>query len=96
MAKVTTSNLPSVEKRSVRAKLEKGGRIVIPARCREAMGVKPGDELLVFLEEDGTVRVMSLKIAVLRAQALIRQYIPEGRLLSEELIQERRKEAASE
>jgi hypothetical protein len=37
----------------------------------------------------------NLRAAVRRAQALVRLYIPEGRSLSEELIQERRGENPS-
>jgi len=29
-----------------------GGRIVIPAGYRKALGVRPGDEVLLLLEED--------------------------------------------
>lgn len=80
----------------VRVKLERGGRVVIPARYREAMGVKPGDELIMSLEEDGTVQIATPRVAIAHAQAMVRRYIPEGRLLSEELIKERRKESERE
>ena len=44
--------------------------------------------------EDGEIRVVSTRQAAARAQALVRRYIPKGRDLSEELIAERREEAA--
>jgi len=59
----------------------------------EALGLKPGDEVLLSLE-DGEIRVVSTRQAVARAQTLVRHYIPKGRKLSEELIKDRREEAA--
>jgi len=73
--------------------IREGGRLVIPAAYRKALGLKPGDEVLLVLE-DGEIRVVSTRQAIARAQTLLRRYVPEGRSLSEELIQERREEAA--
>ena len=72
----------------------KGGRIVIPAQYRKALGIKPGDELILALEDMG-IRLFTRREAIKGAQALVRQYIPLGRNLSLELIEERRVEAAS-
>lgn len=69
-----------------------GGRIVIPAEYRKTLGLKPGDEVILILEE-GEVRLMTPRRAIQRAQALVRRYIPQGRNLAQELIQERREEA---
>jgi AbrB family looped-hinge helix DNA binding protein len=76
-------------------KIHDGGRLVIPARYRKELGLKPGDEVHVTLE-DGEIRVISTRLAIAKAQALLRRYIPEGRDLSGELIRERRKEAYRE
>ncbi len=73
--------------------IREGGRLVIPAKYRKALGIKPGDEVLLSLE-DGEIRVVSMRQAVARAQNLVRCYIPKGRSLSGELIKERREEAA--
>ncbi len=73
--------------------IREGGRLVIPAAYRKALGLKPGDEVLLTLE-DGEIRVVSTRQAIARAQTLVRRYIPKGRSLSEELIKERREEAA--
>jgi AbrB family looped-hinge helix DNA binding protein len=73
--------------------IREGGRLVIPATYRKALGIKPGDEVLVTIE-DGEIRVVSTRQAIARAQTLLRRYIPKGRKLSEELIKERREEAA--
>lgn len=70
-----------------------GGRLVIPAAYRKALGLKPGDQVLLVLE-DGEIRVISRREAIARAQTLLRRYVPRGRSLSGELIRERREEAA--
>jgi len=72
-----------------------GGRIVIPANYRKAMGIKPGDNVILNLQDD-ELRVISARKAILRAQAIVRKYVGEGRSLSEELIQERRRETNRE
>ncbi|HEY2931231.1 MAG TPA: AbrB/MazE/SpoVT family DNA-binding domain-containing protein [Acidobacteriota bacterium] len=77
------------------AKLEKGGRIVIPAEYRKALGLESEDEVTLIMEEDG-LRLLSADQAVRRAQSLVRRYVPKGRKLSSELIQQRRKEAKRE
>ena len=77
----------------MKTKIREGGRLVIPAEYRKALGIKPGDEVLLTLE-DGEIRVVSTRQAIARAQTLLRRYIPKGRSLSEELIKERREEAA--
>ncbi len=78
---------------SEKTRLGPGGRIVIPAEYRRALGLKPGDDLILVLD-DGELRLMTLRRAIERAQAIVRRYVPEGRLLSDELLQERREEAA--
>jgi len=75
----------------MRTKIREGGRLVIPSVYRKALGLKPGDEVLLSLE-DGELRVISTRQAIARAQTLVRHYVPEDRRLSEELIQERREE----
>ena len=76
-------------------KLGEGGRLVIPAEYRKALGVDTGDELVVELEE-GSLRISTVREGIRRAQELVRSYIPEGVRLSDELIEERRREARRE
>lgn len=73
--------------------IREGGRLVIPTAYRKALGLKPGDEVLLLLK-DGEVRIVSTRQAIAQAQTLIRRYVPKGRSLSKELIKERREEAA--
>ena len=76
-------------------KLGKSGRIVIPRKFRQSLGIKEGDELIVLLEGE-ELKLFTRRQGIKRAQAIVRQYIPEGHSLSEELIKERRAEAARE
>jgi AbrB family looped-hinge helix DNA binding protein len=74
-----------------KTKLAEGGRIVIPAEYRQALGLHVGDELILRLE-DGEVRIFTAHQAIKRAQELVRRYIPQNRSLADELINERRRE----
>lgn len=79
----------------VRTTLGADGRIVVPAAYRKAMGVKPGD-VLILRCEDGELRACGQDAAIRRVQELVRQYVPKGVSLVDELIGERRAEAARE
>ena len=72
-----------------------GGRIILPADLRAALGVTEGDELLGEFA-DGELLLYSRDTAVKKAQALVRKYGPEGVSLVDELIAERRAEARRE
>jgi AbrB family looped-hinge helix DNA binding protein len=76
-------------------KIGPGGRIVIPANMREKLGVKPGDSLIVT-EADGEIRMATVESGIRKVQALIAQYVPPDVSLVDELIAERRAEAARE
>lgn len=78
----------------IKTKLGQGGRIVLPAQFRKTLGVKPGDELILALMDD-EVRVFTRRAAIKRAQGMLKHIAP-GRNLADELIQERRAEAARE
>lgn len=78
-----------------RVAIGEGGRLVIPAAYRQALGLKDGDEVLLQLAQ-GELRLLTPKEAVRRAQILVRRYVPAGRSLAGELIKERRQEARRE
>jgi AbrB family looped-hinge helix DNA binding protein len=78
------------------ARINQQGRIVIPAECRAAAGLKPGDEVLIEPIGEGELRLRTTQQAIKEAQALVAQYLPKGRDLVQELIDERRDEAARE
>lgn len=71
------------------------GRVVIPAAYRRLLGVEGGGHVLMILE-DGEIRLLGRDAAVRRAQEMVARYIPKGTNLSDELIAERRAEAARE
>jgi AbrB family looped-hinge helix DNA binding protein len=79
-----------------RVRIAPGGRVVIPAAFRKALGVEIGDDMVIELTGD-ELRLRSRRAAIKRVQAMVRQYIPDDkRSLSDELIAERRAEAARE
>ena len=77
-----------------KARLGPGGRIVVPAEYRRALHLKPGDDVLLLLDETG-LHVLPAHLAVARAQALVQKHVKPGRRLAAELIAERRREARS-
>ncbi|MGN6583585.1 MAG: hypothetical protein ACTHJV_07770 [Rhizobiaceae bacterium] len=78
-----------------RIQIGAGGRIVVPADMRASMGVSEGDTLFARVI-DGELHLFSQDAAIRKAQALVRQYVPEGVSLVDELIAERREEARRE
>jgi antitoxin PrlF len=68
---------------------------VIPAEFRKALGVGIGDDMVIELT-DGELRLRSFDAALKRVQEIVRRYVPEGISLADELIRERREEAARE
>lgn len=79
----------------IKTHLSQGGRIVIPAEYRKALGLKPGDDVVLVLEGN-EVRLVTPRQAVKRAQSLVRQFVPKARALADELIKDRRQEVRLE
>jgi AbrB family looped-hinge helix DNA binding protein len=79
----------------IRTRVAEGGRIVLPAQYRRALGIQVGDEIVLRLEGD-ELRLLTLRQAIRDAQELIGRYVPAERSLVDELIEERRREAADE
>ena len=71
------------------------GRLVLPAPLREQLGVGEGDRLLLILEQDGSVRLVPARTVAGRFQGMFRDRYGE-RSLADELLAERREEAARE
>lgn len=71
------------------------GRIVVPAAYRRLLGIEAGGHVLMLLE-DGEIRLVGRDAAIRRAQGLVSRYIPKDVNLSDELIADRRAEAARE
>ena len=78
--------------RHVRTQLGGSGQVVIPAEFRQSLGLKAGDPLVVRLDDDG-LRIESQRAAVRAAQRMVRERVPQGKLLTERLFRMRRAEA---
>lgn len=78
-----------------RGKLVSGGRLQLPAEMRRMLALADGDTVLLEIV-DGEIHVRPLRDAVSRVQARLRKYVPADISLSEELIADRRAEAAGE
>ena len=80
---------------TISVRVERSGRILIPAAVRRQLNLKEGTEVILRVSETG-IQMGTREQALARIRKRLRRYIPEGRLLSEELIQERRAEALLE
>ncbi len=76
----------------IQMKMSEGGRVVIPVEIRQSLGLKEGDAVLFELR-DGEAVITTRAARIRRAQEMVRQYVPAGTSLVDELIAERRQEA---
>lgn len=72
------------------------GRIVLPAEIREKLKIKDGDRVALILEDDGAVSLLTQDVALDKLQGMFKHLARPGRLESDELIKERRREAKKE
>lgn len=79
----------------VRISVGPGGRITIPAALRAKMGVAEGEDLVAHLE-DGELKLATPSALMHRARKLVQDAIPPSVKLADELIAERKREAAKE
>jgi AbrB family looped-hinge helix DNA binding protein len=96
-AKIDTTIVPSVPPTGSpnRVRVGPSGQITIPDAVRAALGIQEGDPLILSVEND-EVRLMTIPVAVRKAQAIVRQYVPEGVSLVDELLEDRRREVENE
>lgn len=78
-----------------RSRVNENGRIVIPASFRKALGINPGDEVVLRIEDD-ELRISTIKRRIERAQRLLRRHVKPGTSLVDELLAERREAAHRE
>lgn len=71
------------------------GRVVLPAELRHELGITPDTQLVAYVE-DGRLILEPRMQALRRIQAYVTSLIPAGVSLVDELIAERRADAARE
>jgi AbrB family looped-hinge helix DNA binding protein len=84
-----------LSKRAIQTRLNENGRIVIPAAIRRKLDLKPGDVLLLRVEDDRLI-AETQHARIRRVQESLRRLIPADRSLSDELIQDRSEEVENE
>ncbi len=76
--------------RTYRARVDKSGRILIPARVRRQLGLSEGSQVLIDVDKSGALHVATRSQALSKVRQEILKYIPTGEDLAEELIRDRR------
>ena len=84
---------PAMEGQSWATKVTSGGRVVLPAEARTVLGLKDGSGLRIVLEGGQLVLIPYLEV-VRRLQEKYRRRVPGDHSLADDLIAERRAEAA--
>ncbi len=77
------------------AKMDSAGRLMVPSQVRKELGLTPGAELILRVE-DGGLRIETRHAALRRAQAYLRQFRNPGESAVDDLLKERRKEVRRE
>ena len=77
------------------SRIDAAGRVVIPAALRKEVGIHEGDTL-VFIPTATGLAIKTYQQLMDEAQALFCQAAPATRVLSEEIIAERRLDAADD
>jgi AbrB family looped-hinge helix DNA binding protein len=80
-------NVMKVRERHTR--INENGRVVIPAAFRRALGIHPGETVVLRLEND-ELRITTLRQRLAKAQQLVRAHVPPTTSLADEIIRERR------
>jgi AbrB family looped-hinge helix DNA binding protein len=83
------------DQRIFRAKVDASGRILLPAELRAELHVAEGDSVL-FVQHHNALELRTLKQAVQKAQEYFCSLAPASVSMVDELIAERRAEAARE
>ena len=77
-------------------RVDNQGRVLLPSFWRKQQQVEPAAELCATVNEGGGLVIETREQGLHRARALVRQYIPEGVRLSQEIVADHRAEAARE
>ena len=79
----------------IHGKMVEGGRLIVPAAIRKEMGLEKGDVVVMELHGD-ELRVRPARSALKRLREALRGTVAEGVSVVDELIAERRREAADD
>lgn len=71
------------------------GSATVPAKAVEMLGVKAGDVLFVRVQSD-EIHLLTRAAVTRRVQSIVREFVPEGVSLVDELLDERRREVQAE
>jgi bifunctional DNA-binding transcriptional regulator/antitoxin component of YhaV-PrlF toxin-antitoxin module len=85
--------MPAISSKTVT--MSSGGRLVIPADMRRELGLEEGVAVILKIQ-NAALTIQTKPAAMAKAKALIAQYVPAGISLADELIADRRAEAAAE
>ena len=94
-AEAETPEAASLSASRAKVKVGPGGRVVIPAPMREALGIGEGDVLVATLDVNG-LRLTTMGSALAYARSIVRDAAASGGSWADELIADRRREAERE
>lgn len=72
------------------------GRLVLPADVRSELGIEAGARMLLTTERDGSLRLRPYRSVADQGRGLLAGLAPSGESMVDELLAERRREAARE
>ena len=75
--------------------VDTSGRMVIPSRVRQELGIEGGGELVVTME-NGRMQLYSKAAGRKAARQAVKELVPNGVSLADELLADRKIEAARE
>lgn len=89
----TLNRAPALAQIKARVVLGEKGRLVIPAAMREALGLKVGDAVDLWVQ-DRELRISTMESRIAEVQRRMQAFYGPGRIVSDELSAERREAAA--
>jgi AbrB family looped-hinge helix DNA binding protein len=72
------------------------GRVVLPSDVRSALGLETGSRMLLSTERDGSLRLRPYRSVADQGRGMLAGLTPTGESMVDELLAERRREAARE
>ena len=85
----------AAERSDSEVRMGRHGEIVVPAELVAELGFSEGSRLVCRVE-DGELRITTFRARLERARGIVRDHVPDGVSLVDELLAERRADAASD